>query len=62
MAGERGVIRFRTQRWPPAWTYTQSLSADDEVDVFVDLAVFVLRLGALAGRVVRLDVGAVAAV
>lgn len=43
-------------------TYTESLSVDHQVDVFVDFAVFVVGLWALASRVVGFDVGAVAAV
>lgn len=61
----RGGDRRRRscRRWETwAWTYTDSLPVDHQVNVFVDLSVFVVRLGALAGRVVGLDVGAVAAV
>lgn len=45
-----------------ACTYTQPLSVDHQVNVFVDFAIFVVRLWALAGGVVSLDVGAVAAI
>lgn len=43
-------------------TYADSLSVDHQVNVFVDFAIFVIRLWALASRVVGLDVGAVAAI
>lgn len=43
-------------------THADPLSVDHQVDVFVDFAILVVRLWALASRVVGLDVGAVAAV
>lgn len=43
-------------------TYTQSLSADHQINVFVYFPVLVLRLGAVADRVVSVGVWAVAAV
>lgn len=43
-------------------TYTQSLSADHQINVLVYFPVLVLRLGAVADRVVSVGVGAVAAV
>lgn len=43
-------------------TYADPLSVNHQVDVFVDFAILVIRLWALADRVVGLDVGAVAAV
>lgn len=43
-------------------TYADSLSVDHQVNVFVDFAIFVIRLWALASRVVGLDVRAVTAV
>lgn len=43
-------------------TYTQSLSADHQINVLVYFPVLVLRLGAVADRVVRVGIWAVAAV
>lgn len=43
-------------------TYADPLSVDHQVNVFVDFAILVIGLWALAGRVVGLDVGAVATV
>lgn len=43
-------------------TYTQSLSADHQINVLVYFPVLVLRLGAVADRVVSVGVWAVAAV
>lgn len=43
-------------------TYTQSLSADHQINVLVYFPVLVLRLGAVADRVVSIGVWAVAAV
>ena len=56
--------QVKPHRWkhPLDCTYTEPLSVDHQVDVFVDLAIFVVWLWALARRVVGLDVGAVAAV
>lgn len=43
-------------------TYTQSLSADHQINVLVYFPVLVLRLGAVADRVVGVGVWAVTAV
>lgn len=63
----RGGGQKREERSEEGWgslrgTYTQSLSADHQINVLVYFPVLVLRLGAVADRVVRVGIWAVAAV
>lgn len=67
--GRRGRKREREERKVrgrlggyTGGTYTQSLSADHQINVLVYFPVLVLRLGAVADRVVRVGVWAVTAV
>lgn len=58
----RGKRGQRKVRGSLGGTYTQSLSADHQINVLVYFPVLVLRLGAVADRVVRVGIWAVAAV
>lgn len=60
--GRRGKRGQRKVQGSLRGTYTQSLSADHQINVLVYFPVLVLRLGAVADRVVRVGIGAVAAV
>lgn len=60
--GKKGKSGERKVRGSTGGTYTQSLSADHQINVLVYFPVLVLRLGAVADRVVCVGVWAVTAV
>lgn len=60
--GKRGKKGERKARGSMRGTYTQSLSADHQINVLVYFPVLVLGLGAVADRVVCVGVWAVTAV
>lgn len=59
---ERGEKGERKARGSMKGTYTQSLSADHQINVLVYFPVLVLGLGAVADRVVCVGVWAVTAI
>lgn len=60
--GKKGKKGERKARGSTRGTYTQSLSADHQINVLVYFPVLVLGLGAVADRVVCVGVWAVTAV
>lgn len=60
--GKRGKRGERKVQGSTRGTYTQSLSADHQINVLVYFPVFVLGLGAVADRVVCVGVWAVTAI
>lgn len=60
--GKRGKKGERKAWGSTKGTYTQSLSADHQINVLVYFPVLVLRLGAVADRVVCVGIWAVTAV
>ena len=60
--GKKGKRGERKVRGSTGGTYTQSLSADHQINVLVYFPVLVLRLGAVADRVICVGVWAVTAV
>lgn len=59
---ERGEKGEKKAQGVSGGTYTQSLSADHQINVFIYFPVLVLRLGAVADRVVCVGVRAVTTV